>query len=36
MTVIHGDNLAEPQHLDSESVETVVTAPPCYGLRDDG
>lgn len=36
VTLLHGDALACAQTLDSGSVQTIVTSPPYFGLRDYG
>jgi DNA modification methylase len=36
LTIIHGDALSSLQTLESESVQTCVTSPPYWGLRDYG
>lgn len=36
LTIIHGDALSSLRTLESESVQTCVTSPPYWGLRDYG
>lgn len=36
LTVLHGDALSQLKTLESESVQTCVTSPPYWGLRDYG
>jgi len=36
VTLYHGDALAQAQTLEAGSVQTIVTSPPYYGLRDYG
>ena len=36
VTLLHGDALAQAQMLEAGSVQTIVTSPPYFGLRDYG
>jgi site-specific DNA-methyltransferase (cytosine-N4-specific) len=36
LTLIHGDALSSLRTLEGESVQTCVTSPPYWGLRDYG